>query len=845
MSIYYLPNLGRRRRIFLLAQGDAVKNIYNLQLTEANSSHSDSDRLSFLSSIMRSMLQGLAISAFEVALRMTPAREDNINIKSLLDRFAQPSDGLPIEALDVLVPIIRSHVSKTYMIGWFEKTKGSNQSIAADLLEWVEFRNKRPGHGVLDAKTTISWANRLNELSQSVLNNFSSALPKSGVDGTLIVEIGDHVVPITTPLVVNNHALVIGKVFSRKGIWKINAQLLSWSDAKELTIDLDSSNIFLADDGAVEKFRLSEIPDATIIRSIFNNVPVRQTTTFVGRKKELDKLSEWLEDVSDSRTCLIFGDGGFGKTTLALEFFNNLLEGKIKESTSFPSVICFYTAKKTKWTDEGLVHFKGISDAMEDGVRELLYFFYPVLGKEWYKLEGYALIDKIAGEFSAQGFSRNDVLLIIDNTETLATSAIDAEELADFLTRVGKKLGRVVITSRRHEVLAATPVPVSSLSEIEALTLIQRLGKEYRAQAVNQAGEARLRGVCQKLMYKPLLLDTFVRYIARSSSGIQEGLDQILKKTSDELLEFLYEDAWARMNSLVREVFMVLVSLANPLNGKCVGDVCGEIGVQHAEFQASLGETYFASLIDHGDTYDLEIVDLAKEFFRQKKRKANSADIERFDNIAFKVDKLATERYEIERHYKLDRVADGFRSDYAKAAKIAAIKRDYKSARENFELALLDEPLNASLRERYASFLLRTFNRADEAIKYAEEATKLDPQSGDAWLTLGLIEYKLNNLARGDNAIDKAFSHGKPEALCLLRKAIARYHDAHRQPYAKSTIKKLKEAEILIDKSLRMADPKDFYYSKNSRSATKYLGLIRSLVSRINQRTIISENAPE
>lgn len=822
-----------------------MKQIYLKEFEEAKTKSSDSERLSYLSSIMRSMLQSFALPAIEIVLSMTPSKESGFNCKGLLDRFSQPSDGLPLEALDALIPVVRSHVSKTYMVGWFENTHGANEPIVAELLEWVEFRNRMPAHGVLDSKNTSAWAERLTALIARLLATFPNGLPTAGADGSLTIEVGDSILPLTVPLVFFGHAIVIGKVVARKGSWKIYGQLLSWSDAKEITIDLGAANIFSSSDVGIEKFRLSEIPGDSPVKSIFNNIPVRQTPTFVGRKKELDKLHEWMQDVTDSRTCLVYGDGGFGKTTLVLEFLNNLLEGKVEVSCPLPAVISFYTAKKTKWTDEGLVHFKGISDAMEDSVRELLYFFYPVLGKEWYKSDGYPLIDKIAGEFSTQGFSRNDILLIIDNTETLATSTLDAEELADFLARVGKKLGRVIITSRRRELLAATPVAVSSLSESEALMLIQRLGNEYKAQSVIQAGESRLRGVCGQLMNKPLLIDTLVRYISRSSSGIQEGLDQILKKTNDELLEFLYEDAWARMNELVRQVFMVLVSLANPLNGKCIGDACTEIGVQHAEFQSSLGETYFASIIDHGDSYDLEIVELAKEFFRQKKRRATVPEAERLNNIAFKVDKLATDRSKVEQLYRQDRVADGFRSEYAKAAKIAGMKRDYKGAVENFELALLDEPLNASLRERFASFLLRTLNRVEDALPHALEATRLDSQNGDAWLTLALVRYKLNHLVDGDLAIDNALSHGKPEALCLLQKAIARYHNARREPYSRTSLKKLKEAEMLLDRHFRTADPKDFYYRKNSESATKYSGLVRTLISGINSRAATSENAPE
>lgn len=815
-----------------------MKNIYIEQLNIGRESDSDSQKLNYFSSIMRSLLQNLAITSFEIVSALTNSIEDDSRLKGLLDRFGSPSDGLPVEALEILIPIIRAYVSKNYMTGWFEVSPKLSKPLCTELLEWVTFRNKKPAHGVVDDNTTQIWADKLSNLTAAVIQNFSSSLPYRSSDGTLKVDVGDQTVALRTPLLLGNDAVVICGVSSKKGVWKIQVQTLSREGSKELTIDLDQENIFASKLPTLEKFRLTDIPGGGPVPSIFNNIPARQTTTFVGREKEIDKLNIWLEDIVDGRMCLIFGDGGFGKTTLALEFFNNLLEGKIENSKSFPSLISFYTAKKTKWTDEGLIHYKGISDAMEDSVRELLHFFYPVLGKEWYKINGNRLIDKISSEFSGQGFTRNDILLIIDNTETLATSASDAEELADFLTLVGKKLGRVVITSRRHERFAATPVPVSSLSELESLQLIQRLGKEYNAQSVKDAGERRLRAACSQLMHKPLLIDTLVRYISRSSSGIQEGLDQILKKTNDQLLEFLYEDAWARMNELVQEVFMVLVSLATPLEGNCIGDVCREIGVQHAEFQASLSETYFASIIDNNGSYDLEIVELAKEFFRQKKKRTSSTDIERLENIAFKIDKISAERNQIERDYKSDRVADAYRSEFAKAAKIATIKKDYKGAREYFDLALLEEPLNAALRERYASFLLRSLGLADQAYIYALEATELDSKSGDAWLTLALIQYGLDRLADGDSSIEHARRNGKPDSLCDLRKGIARYHHAQINPEGTNSMKLLLEAQNLISRSSRSADNNDFYFVKNVASAGKYSALINSLISNIKKRTL-------
>ena len=819
-----------------------MHNLYQAELEVARALSSNTEILGHLSSILRSLIQAASISAIEIARQATPNLDSDVDLMEYVDRFGQPSDGLPIEVLDRLVPVIRGLVSRQYFRGWFETTDDQHIPLVTSLNEWVHFRNRRLGHGVVDAQIAAEWASKTAALIDRLLAIDAGVLPTYD-NGALVITVGNLNVRLTTPLVVDRHPVVISKIAPTKGIWKLYAQLLSWSNAREVTIDLPTTNIFCSDEPKSDRFRWTDVPTPNGTTLVCHNVPGRQTSTFVGRKKELDKLKEWFGEVDDYRTCLVFGDGGFGKTTLVLEFFNSLLEGSVDTTIPLPTIISFYTAKRTRWSEDGLVHIKGMSEAMEDCVRELMYCLGPVLGKEWYKVHGRALIDKVANEFKAEGFTRDDVLLIIDNTETLATSTADAEDLAEFLAKVAKSIGRVVITSRRRELLAALPVQVSKLSPSEALNLIQELGLEYGAVAIQQSGEPRLRQACEQLMFKPLLIDTLVRYIARSSSSVQDGLDQILKKTSDQLLEFLYEDAWQRMPRAVQEVFMVLVLAATPIDGKCVGDICTEIGVQHAEFQASLSETYFASIVDHGETYDLEIVELAKEFFRQKKRRLVLNEAERLEKIATHIDKLAMARFEIAKNYRTDRVADAFRSEFAKAAKIATFRKNYKEAREFFDLALLEEPLNAALRERYASFLFRTVGDPDAAMPLAQAATELDPMNADAWLTLGLIQYKLGQLQLGDKSIDNAEKQGKPTSLCLLRKAIARYHAANREPYATASRQYLREAEAAVEMSMRGTTTSTFYDQKNRREAEKYAAMIRTLITRINRREISTANS--
>jgi AAA+ ATPase superfamily predicted ATPase len=815
-----------------------MKSVYSHEIEFAGSLET-AEKFQYLTSILRSLLQTGAICSFEIARNMTSSAYDNANLPALLTRFSQPSDGLPIEALDVLVPLIRSQVSRVFLIGWFEK-ENQTTTLGEDLLAWVEFRNKRPGHGVLDQNNLMVWCEKMEILAKRTLAVFEPILPVIDILGDSHIDLVGNVIEVDTPLVHGNRAIVISKISSRKGIWKLYGHALSWTDAADVTKDLGSSSIFIPQESfkTADRFRLTEIPDHHPPTSVFNNLPVRQTDVFVGRAKELEKLQDWMEDRADSRFCLIYGDGGFGKTTLALEFFNRLLEGRMDGQSYTPTIISYYTAKKTKWTDNGLVHFKGISDAMEDSVRELLYFLYPVLDKSWYKIEGEVLINRIVGEFKAQGLSRDDIVLILDNTETLATSSLEVEELSEFLLRVGKRLGRVVITSRRREFLPATPIPVNSLPSAEAADLMRSLGEQYGAKAVVLAGESRLRAVCAQLLNKPLLIDTLVKYIARSSSSIQDGLDQILKKTNDELLEFLYEDAWLRMNDLAKQVFLVLVNLANIIDGRTVGDACQEVGIQHTEFQGSLDETYFATITDFSESYELEIIGLAKKFFEQKLKRLLPAELDRVGSMAAKVDRNSTSRQQVELEYRLDRVADAFRSTYAKAAKIATFKGDLSSAKDNFDLALLEEPMNAALHDRFALFMLRNMQFPLAAKPLAEKAVLLDPRNADAWLTLGLIKYRLDDLKGGDEAIGSARANGKPESLCCLRRAIARYYHTRRFPYKKDTIQLLKEAEFLLELSLKSADSTYVYYRKNCTEARKYLTLTQSLRAQINRRDI-------
>lgn len=816
-----------------------MKRLFEAEQAAAEQMESSLEAFTHLCSILRSLYQVASLTALEVVCNLTPDAVDNSALGAFAKRFNQPTDGLPVEILEIATPVIRAYVSRTYHLGWFELNPVYDNTLVSAASAWVSFRNKKPAHGVLSKADIDEWAPKLAQLLRRSLECFGDALP-TVVDGdSLKVVIGSSLMTLKTPLLRDGTPIVVTSVAARKGIWKLEGQPLSWMKSDAFTVDLPSDSVFEElESNFPSNFSVVELEFENQRHSVFSNVPVRQTSTFEGRSKELGTLTEWMNEPEESKFCLIFGDGGIGKTTLTLEFLNRILDSDEVLKARPPSVISYYSAKMTRWSDQGVVHLQGISDAMEDCVRELLYCLFPVLNKDYFKLSGTALIDRVASEFNQQGFKRSDILLVLDNTETLATSPAEVENFSVFLKQIGKRLGRVLITSRRREFVAFEPLQISALSDAESASLMRRLAGEYNAVAIKQAGEATLRKAAKQLSNKPLLIDTLVKYLARSSMSIDQAIEQVFRKTNDQLLEFLYEDAWLRINELQQDVFLVLVSATVPLNSLCVADACALVGLQHVEFQKGLDETYFATVTDYGDRYELQIVDLAGRFFQKQLTKRGDADRRRIGDYARKVDAQAAGRHRIDQRYRQDRVAEAFRSQYAKAAKIATEQGDLKAAEENFKWALDEEPMNAALHDRFAWFLLNRCQRPDNAREQAEKAVKLDPHNADASLTLALCLYRLGDLSGGDEQINAARQKGKSDGLCALRMAIARYHAVKKLPYTKDAETWMKEGMFFIDQAVKVPDGNDSFGEKNIREARRYQQLFLELRFKIRSRSI-------
>ena len=160
-----------------------MKNIYQDHLTKALKINNESERLTYLTSILRSLLQLAVITSFEITRDLAPS--DEIDLIELTTRFRKPADGLPLQILDNLTPILRSYTDNRFLYGWFETNRFIDEPLSKQLINWVAFRNRRPGHGVLDTSVISVWSAKTLKIIRDCLNVFSMIIPIAGEDGSL------------------------------------------------------------------------------------------------------------------------------------------------------------------------------------------------------------------------------------------------------------------------------------------------------------------------------------------------------------------------------------------------------------------------------------------------------------------------------------------------------------------------------------------------------------------------------------------------------------------------------------------------------------------------------------
>jgi tetratricopeptide (TPR) repeat protein len=506
--------------------------------------------------------------------------------------------------------------------------------------------------------------------------------------------------------------------------------------------------------------------------------PERLTTQFTGRERELEELAEWAEDV-ESRACMLWGDGGMGKTTLAVEFVHRLLDGSITSGYR-PELITFYTAKKTRWGLNGLELIRltdvGIADVATVIPRAL---DGRTLDKSWYTKDSDQLVQKLASYLVDDwGVDRNSHLLVIDNTETMATNAEEVRILAKQIRELSRRVGRVLLTSRRREAIEARQIEITKLSDEESVKFLRARASVLGRRSILDAGDRTLIKYSTNLGNKPLVLEVFVGALGEHGIGLENAFQRVQRMQSQDLGEFLYADAWRRLSVPMQHLLLLMTRVSDVHDDTLLKLCCGQVGIGVVTAYEALEESRGIAQVSTFEN-DTQIL-FSPEFL--KYCSGRSVQIDGLEvPTSPSVDKVRSRYTEFLRSLSAkvsDRNDRAFRHALARAA--------YSAYRENrdddcaafYELAVGADPNNGWLCDRYAVFLAAKFpSRRAEALDWAKKATQLIPTDPDAWFTRGVIEGRQALTSEAIMSLTRAIGLGKPKHLCLLQMAHAHLAD--------------------------------------------------------------------
>jgi len=730
-------------------------------------------RLQYLNSVM----QCAAISAAEYWVHYGEEIDDP-EAGAAVARLLHPVDGVPKDVLNLVLPSLESSAWPSCARRWFEKTPGSDGQGACRALvrqaeDWVRYRNARPGHGVQDRISSQAALEWIAPFASELLSGLDALVPSVADNGTLVLDGPAGPIKIEAYRLVDGKPVVVLDIKRRGSTWAARYQVLDPESSPETVCALDATMRLLASARSAGRFQSRQVDLNAGTWRTTTLLPHRQTTTFEGREEHLEAFRQWFDD-PDSRACLVYGEGGIGKTTLVLEFLHRVLDGEIPDIKWQPDVVCFFTAKMTRWTPDGLKHIRGTAPAVVDAVRRLALVVEDRLTSDWYTAEPLAVVDRVAGLLQQAGTGRSKVLLVIDNTETLARVSSEEKELARILERVAARVGKLIMTSRRREDVEARPIRVHPLADEAGAALLERLAAVYGAKPLADTGLAGRLRFSRKLGGRPLGLEFFARAAAVPGRSLDAALESVFQAAGADLGQFLFEDAWKRIPTEVRDVFLTMSLFDDGMDSTVVARTCAALHVSPDDWLQAFDETRFGALVEHGAYYDVTLSHDVLRYLGNKFEAMAPADRERLRGHARTVEAKVSSLLKAGDTPITDRIRDAYRTSAAKAAKLAAARGANDDAKMWYEEAVTIDESNAGLWDRYAWFLMVKLADLEHAQRCAARAVGLAPADPDAVFTAGMIAARRGEVGSADRLLGQAESNGKEAHLCALQKARAR-----------------------------------------------------------------------
>ena len=258
-----------------------------------------------------------------------------------------------------------------------------------------------------------------------------------------------------------------------------------------------------------------------------HNLPAPEfdETGFFGRRAELDRIKKAIKGAYP--VVSILGDGGIGKTSIALKAAYELLDDP---KNPFEALV-WVTAKATILT---VNEIQRISGAIENSLG-----LFASAAEQLGGSEAKGAADPVAEVLSY--LEHFKVLLILDNMETVLD-----QRLRDFLLDL--PMGSKVIITSRIGLGIENPVSLAPLSGDDSTRLLLKLARVRNVKALQSLRPPVLNSMVQAMKGHPAYIRWFV-------AGVQAGKrPEELLHENDLLLEFCMSNVYGHLNRNARSV---------------------------------------------------------------------------------------------------------------------------------------------------------------------------------------------------------------------------------------------------------------------------------------------------
>jgi tetratricopeptide (TPR) repeat protein len=574
--------------------------------------------------------------------------------------------------------------------------------------------------------------------------------------------------PIKTLRLDDGHPVLVRKlVVVRAGVLRVEGQVWLSTTSKRDT------NFEVMDIRAALPAGIRPTYSAEYQAVSFVYLPERLAASeeFTGRRKELQELTDWADD-EDSRACLVYGDGGIGKTTLVLEFAHRLLEGRLPDVVWQPDIITFFSAKKTRWGIGGLERLSAENIGVVDLVRHMAMLLGPrELDPHWYKGDVGAAIDRLAGLLGEWRVNRKSHLIILDNTETMIESVAERQNLATGIRLLARKIGRVLVTSRRAEVIEAQPIQIEPWSDDECADYLKKRGSALQCEPINRSGLASLRGYGRRLGNKPIILEAFVQ-ATKVRGSVEAGFLYVQNLQREDLGAFLYEDAWGRFSDEIKCLLLLMTRVADLHDHISLGLCCERVGVTVMNAEEAIRES--RGIASHATYLGRPEIVFYPEFMRFCQDR--TIEVEGVPRPKSDEASLIHNAYRETVKAQAPRSGEwsliALRSRYARQAWRHFEAKERDEAIKSFNKAIEDDGDNGLLRAQFA-FALWRYTMYVEALEQVNLAIKLEAENPECWFIKSKVEIDRGDTYSAMATIQRAEELGKNRYLCDLLRARA------------------------------------------------------------------------